>query len=205
MRKSDGAVAGRSVFPTRKTSRWYDAALALYLTLGLVLVLCPFIVIYLIDDAQPAPISALFLQSLIIFLFVFSISAPSLFWRWQTFRFERIAIDETGCGFVGMFGRRHHLPWEQVTGVRYNVFLDALILETGGRRVSVPNSFVEPDLVVKFVLKRIPDCATRSAVVEFLDGAFLHGRIEATGPWTRRLFCHIAYVRWGGVTRVPKL
>ena len=205
MRKSDGAVAGRSVFPTRKTSRWYDAALALYLTLGLVLVLCPFIVIYLIDDAQPAPISALFLQSLIIFLFVFSISAPSLFWRWQTFRFERIAIDETGCGFVGMFGRRHHLPWEQVTGVRYNVFLDALILETGGRRVSVPNSFMEPDLVVKFVLKRIPDCATRSAVLEFIDRAFLHGRIEATGPWTHRFVCHIAYVRWGGETRVPKL
>lgn len=205
MRKSDGALAGRSVFPTRKTSRWYDAALALYSTLGLVLVLCPFIVIYLIDDAQSASISALFLQSLIIFLFVFSISAPSLFWRWQTSRFERIAIEETGCGFVDMLGRRRHLPWEQVTGVRYNVILDALILETGGRRVSVPNSFVEPDLVVKFVLKRIPDCATRSAVVEFLDGAFFDGRIEATGPWTHRFVCHMAYVRWGGETRVPKL
>lgn len=202
---NDNDRVDRLAFSIRKLSRWYDAAHGLCVSLCLVVVLCPFITVYMIDDARPPSFLDLLRQSLILFLLFFPFLGITVGLHWYVRKSERIIIDETGCVFVDMLGRRRHLQWEQVTGVRYSAFLDALVLENGKRRVFVQNSFVEPDRVVKFVLKRIPDSARRSSVVEFLCGAFLDGRIETSGPWLRRLFCHIAYVRWGGETRVQKL
>lgn len=203
---NDNDRVDRLAFSIRKLSRWYDAAVGLCVSLSLVLMLCPFIVVYGMDDARQLPFMNVLWQSMVISLGAFPIVGSALGVHWYFRTAERVTFEETGIGFVDMLGRRRHMQWGQVTGLRYNAFLDALILDCGKRRVLVQNSFVEePGLVLKFVLKSIPDSAKRGAVVEFLDSAFLHGRIETAGPWIRRFLCRLAYLRWGGVTIVPKL